>query len=450
VRKEYVGYYYLSDNEIEAMWASCRFVFDANVLLNLYRYQPAARDDLLKVLGKLQERVWIPYQVGLEYQRNRLAVISGEKLAFSNARKMVQDLATKVVNLFDDRARNPHPNQAISAALETLKATVATIDGSLKEMGEAQSDVHQVDPVREALSSIFSGRVGDPPDEGWLKKSEDEAGKRLAVDIPPGGRDADKAYTYTDRGLVYPAKNGDYYVWKQLIEYFSTHDHPDVIFVTDDRKNDWWAEVNGKTVGPRPELIEEVQRSGKVKRFQMYTSDRFLQHAKKFVDPEVRDESITQVREANTALESESSQVVSPTYLAVRHYLREMYPGARIISFGRASFMIRSSEQTSKYIRVFAPQPEEAGDLKLALLREYERLRTNMASRAAGSGTLIVVVDDELRMQNAVLEAWTSNPAMSPLIDLAVGVVEYDSDQRRNTFLPMVQLTPPVARASSE
>ncbi len=42
------------------------FVFDTNVLLNLYRYQSGTRDELLNVLAQLSDRIWIPHHVALE------------------------------------------------------------------------------------------------------------------------------------------------------------------------------------------------------------------------------------------------------------------------------------------------------------------------------------------------------------------------------------------------
>src|SRR5215213_9185204 len=44
---------------------------DTNVLLNLYHYNAQARGDLLAVLDRLGERLWVPQQVLLEFWRNR-------------------------------------------------------------------------------------------------------------------------------------------------------------------------------------------------------------------------------------------------------------------------------------------------------------------------------------------------------------------------------------------
>lgn len=90
MKNSYKGFRQLSEADFKSLWKTAVFVFDANVLLNLYRYQSPTRDDLLKVLEKLDDRIWIPYHVGLEFERNRLIVIADQKRRFSEVRKTVE------------------------------------------------------------------------------------------------------------------------------------------------------------------------------------------------------------------------------------------------------------------------------------------------------------------------------------------------------------------------
>ncbi|MGW7499712.1 PIN-like domain-containing protein [Streptomyces luteogriseus] len=46
-------------------------VVDTNVLLTLYRSNQRTREDLLTVLDRLRERLWVPHQVLAEFWRNR-------------------------------------------------------------------------------------------------------------------------------------------------------------------------------------------------------------------------------------------------------------------------------------------------------------------------------------------------------------------------------------------
>lgn len=72
-----------------------------------------------------------------------------------------------------------------------------------------------------------------------------------------------------------------------------------LILITDDEKEDWWwvVESNGKkTIGPRPELLEEMCKKTEVKDFYIYTSERFLYYARQYLGLKVKDQSINEVR----------------------------------------------------------------------------------------------------------------------------------------------------------
>ena len=70
--KEYIE---PSSKEKQELWEKAIFVFDTNVLLNLYRYSAKTRNSLLDAFQSFRDRVWIPYQVAYEYMRKRCEVI---------------------------------------------------------------------------------------------------------------------------------------------------------------------------------------------------------------------------------------------------------------------------------------------------------------------------------------------------------------------------------------
>lgn len=75
LRDLFPGYYKPSENDFKAMWKDGIFVLDTSALLNLYRYTSGTRDELFRILEQLRDRLWMPYQVGLEFSRNRERVI---------------------------------------------------------------------------------------------------------------------------------------------------------------------------------------------------------------------------------------------------------------------------------------------------------------------------------------------------------------------------------------
>jgi hypothetical protein len=92
-------------------------------------------------------------------------------------------------------------------------------------------------------------------------------------------------------------------VWKQLIAK-AKHDSKPVIFVTDDKKEDWWLEQSGRTIGPRTELreefIAEVQQD-----FWMYTVDKFIEEAARTSNTHVSEKVIAEIIEVRQEAKAE-------------------------------------------------------------------------------------------------------------------------------------------------
>jgi hypothetical protein len=85
------GYYQPKDDDFSQLWKDSEFVFDANVLLNIYRYSQETRETLIDIFSKFSDRIWVPHQAAMEYQRRRLGVIGKQESAY----KDIQELLTK-------------------------------------------------------------------------------------------------------------------------------------------------------------------------------------------------------------------------------------------------------------------------------------------------------------------------------------------------------------------
>jgi hypothetical protein len=80
-----------------------------------------------------------------------------------------------------------------------------------------------------------------------------------------------------------------------MLAHAEINDAKAVLLVTADRKEDWWWREKGKTVGPRPELIREAQRVGKIDLFWMYSPVQFLENAKRFTKAQVSDSLVKEL-----------------------------------------------------------------------------------------------------------------------------------------------------------
>lgn len=297
-----------SNQDYGVAWKESLFVFDTNLLLNLYRYQSSTRDELLKVLGQLSGRIWIPHHVALEFQRNRLKVIAEQTRRFTEVRRTIEKARS---GLFADLDKlqlqkrhsliNP---QGLTVGFEKLTNDFLT---ELDQLQETQQKLSAPDPLKHKIEELFDGRVGEPPkDQATIDDLYKQAEARFKFKIPPGYQDADKDKDepdeHTHGGIIYKRKYGDFLIWKQLLTHGKSVNAKSVIFVTDDGKEDWWRKIESdgpKTIGPRPELIEEARAEAHIETLLMYSPEGFLKYAKEFLKAQVSEETLKEVRDVS-------------------------------------------------------------------------------------------------------------------------------------------------------
>ncbi|MBA1379754.1 PIN-like domain-containing protein [Pseudomonas brassicacearum] len=286
MKKEFPGYFANHSSDLERLWEGCLFVLDANVLLNLYRYSDATRAELLKVFNSLAERLWVPHQVAQEYLVNRLKVVGEQVKVYEETVKNVETLKKSLENV------NHHP----FVSLETLKDSVAVFERLVLELNDNKV-VHEErissDEIKDQLEVLLDGRVGEAFEREKMEAVLRDGKVRYEQKIPPGYKDGKKggdSIVFSE--LCKPF--GDYVVWLQILEKAKGSDKS-VIFVTGDNKEDWWLSFQGKTVGPQPDLIHEFF-SETNNSFYMYSPDRFLERANKFLQQETSQNAMNEIR----------------------------------------------------------------------------------------------------------------------------------------------------------
>jgi PIN like domain len=316
----FIGYYRPMDEEFEELWKKCVFVLDTNVILNLYRYDEATRDDLLNTLRKVEDRLWIPHQVALEYQERRIQVIKEQEKKLENIQAALNKLKNDALDFFVNLPSIPHEN-----LIKNLDEIFNNFIEEIRPLTSKQLRSNEFDYIREQIDSIFRGKIGDPPNsQQELEDIYKEGEARYKIKYPPGFKDENKKQEqkeqkeqknqkeqkespYLYNMMVFKKEYGDLIIWKQLLKEVQAKEWKYVIFITHDKKEDWWRIEKGETIGPRPELVEETYKAG-ASSFYMYTPDRFLQFAKKYLEINVKDDSISQVKNLTELKDEEKVQ----------------------------------------------------------------------------------------------------------------------------------------------
>jgi PIN like domain len=271
MRNLYPGYTRFSDDELAEMWKSCVFAFDASALLDLYRLTPTSREEYFWALEYVKDRIWLPNQSGLEYYENRKAVITTGEGSYQQIPKLVTESASHFRKQLD-RYRQYRWIEA-DRWLSVLDNTVKELVDQIEKEKHVLENFLEHDPVEKRLQTLFGGKVGAPYPSMHAIFSHAE--QRLQLRIPPGFKDSAEKKDFHHYG--------DVVIWFQLLD-FAKESRRDLVFVTSDTKADWWAQQDGKTLGVRPELVQEMYVVGGV-HFHMYTPNRFMEYAKQFFGP---------------------------------------------------------------------------------------------------------------------------------------------------------------------
>ncbi len=274
------GYYRPNSSEFKNIWQNGLFVFDANVLLDIYRYSDETADSLLKTFEKLENRIWIPYQAALEYHRNINTVIASEAKTYTEAIKGVSDL----FSLFSKKRGHPFLSLKL---YQDIQSVFDSLNSELKTKKKSMEDLLTENPLKDRLANILSGKIGECFSEQKLTEIYQEGEKRFNSKIPPGYED-----TKNKKG---DEKYGDLVVWLEIIEKAKSIDSP-LIFVTSDSKSDWFLEEMGKKIGPRPELIAELKQNKNIP-FYIYSTHSYLEYANTFLAVDVGQEALDEVKQ---------------------------------------------------------------------------------------------------------------------------------------------------------
>ena len=314
MKDEFPGWYAKTPEDLKALWDNAVFVPDTNILLHLIRHSASVRAQLAAVFERKKDTLWIPYQVGVEFQRRRLDVQQQTKDAYD---KLTEEM-TSVVNQARNKLNQYRAHPVIDFERELMALDVYLADFE-KRMSEAKSK-HPTEELAtsfQRVSELFAGRIGAKPTEDRLAAIRKEGEERYAKKIPPGFEDAKKGGDGSD-------KFGDLIICKEMIEKAKTDKRP-IIFVTDDGKSDWWHIHHGKKLGPHPYLVEEfLAATGQ--QFHIYELPQFLRHSAETgssIQPEaVQKIADTMIADTQAVTHQTAASERSHTMKALRSELR--------------------------------------------------------------------------------------------------------------------------------
>ncbi|TDN95684.1 PIN domain-containing protein [Sunxiuqinia elliptica] len=299
----------IKTKKLEELVKDALFVLDTNSLLAPFQAGKEGIDKIGKIYENLigEERVYIPNHVLREFAKNRSLKISE---LFTNIDNLISSVPT--IKPFEYPILSElDVYKTIKEKREQILQELKDYNNNLKELREGITNWNWSDPVSTMYSRTFNeASIID------TSLSEDELIKeyndRIENDIPPGNKDKSK-----DDNAI-----GDFLIWKSIIE-LGKNKQKDIIFVSNDEKNDWLLKGNKKSIYTKFELVNEyyIETNG-----QNFVSINF----QKFLELQGVDIELSQSLEIdNFFFENESTEpkegtlnALEQVYLYVFEYLK--------------------------------------------------------------------------------------------------------------------------------
>ncbi|MFJ4631477.1 PIN-like domain-containing protein [Streptomyces sp. NPDC088847] len=315
-------------------------VLDTNILLSLYEYTPAAREQVLNALRSVQKQLWLPHQVALEFVRGRHRVIAARAKALKDApnslnrqlgeankaiigaREFVQELLIKYARdtQASDNLASKISSQAIDALLSEWKKELIELIKGLKDHDLAPASMDANDPVLPQVAELFGSNIAEPPDHTEVQRRVNEAySYRFPNKIPPGFSDAGKGTPLSAAG--------DFLLWEEVILFVAaSSERSRLLFVSGDTKEDWYEpEELGRGRRPWPSLASELRTRANAE-LRIETPGQFYRGVNHFLNAEIADETYEEIDRAAEAskeiliTEQEAAHTTPPVELTLSAY----------------------------------------------------------------------------------------------------------------------------------
>ncbi|MEE4544679.1 PIN-like domain-containing protein [Streptomyces sp. V4-01] len=408
-----------ADAERSAFFSDGVIVLDTNVLLSLYEYTETSREEVLSALEQTVGRLWMPYQVGLEFVRGRRSTLESRKRALASAatevnkklmaaRKAIVEAKDVVCAQLDKYARA----QQEIAGLDTLVAD-GDVDAHLDvyrhefkrhldmlkaDHGLALNSADAEDPILPRIAKLYGDGVGEQPDDDLLRRRLEEATAfRFPNKIPPGFSDADKDT---------PLKSaGDFLLWEEMIEHVCQlpANGRRVLFVSNDTKEDWYEQRSGSSSSrPWPSLVDELRRRAQAD-LRIETPPHFFGGIREFLDAELAADTYAEIERVSEAFDA---KVPTTPLLVTEETATHLDPPGELAlaafnSVGLVSSTVRAAlESESPSQRLF----------QWWLIG----VTAQLGRRAAGEAEPSVGIATAMRSSEPPSQDWVPGTALSP------------------------------------
>lgn len=259
--------------------SSCLYIFDTNVLMLPFLVSNKGFNDYKTICQRLKDsnRLFIPARVAREFAKNRGENIKGIFRKLIEAKERTGKTALDIDSI---PVLAEHSDfKRVKEIAKTIKELKAEYRDKIDSLSEEVRKWNWNDPVSQFYKTLWTEETIIE-----MEFSEEDLVKELkfrqAYRVAPGYKDSSKI----DDGI------GDLIIWQTILE-IGRDKNNDVIFVTNEEKNDWFYNEKKTNLLPKFELFDEFRRISHGKSIAIISLQDFLtiQEAKETTIAEVKE-----------------------------------------------------------------------------------------------------------------------------------------------------------------
>ncbi|WP_374442726.1 PIN domain-containing protein [Epilithonimonas sp.] len=250
---------------IEQIEKDCIFVFDTNVFFVPFDSSEKSIEEINKILKKLKKenKLFIPARVAREFANNRAKKIGD---LFLKVRQTKENLNSGPYKFEDYPLLEDNENyKLIKSKFENIVNLIKESRNLLTNIENDIKNWNWNDNVSAMYKEIFT-----KDNIVELKKNQtdliEDLQNRIQYKIAPGYKDSGKI----DDGI------GDLIIWTTILE-LAKDKKSDIIFVSNDQKNDWFYNQDKIGLYPKYELFDEFRRFTDEKSIHIINFPKFLE-----------------------------------------------------------------------------------------------------------------------------------------------------------------------------
>lgn len=244
MKSHFPGFYPFSYEELSSFLKTSTIVLDASVLLVLFKINTF--ESFLEILShdRIKERLWLPYNIAWFYHQNMNSVIL----------KQIENIKSSSSYLrlckrsFQSISHYPYLSYEAKSEFDLI---VNKIESENAEQIEALSNSLVNNSLRSKIDELYNGKIGESYNEAEMLEIFENGRKRFSSNIPPG---FNQEFSENSQVLYH-----DLIIWKQM-QKFAIEKDKNIVFVTNQIRDDWFYIVNTRIISPRQELINEFKQ----------------------------------------------------------------------------------------------------------------------------------------------------------------------------------------------